>query len=60
MMTQVNETHPATAMEVAQANAEVMIAQLATWAQIKRGTTEQATEDLMLVTLAVMNIPAEA
>jgi hypothetical protein len=37
-----------------------MIAQLATWAQIKSGNTEQATEDLMLVTLAAMNIPAEA
>ena len=60
MMTQVNETRPDTAMEVAQANCEVMIAQLATWAQIKSGNTEQATEDLMLVTLAVMNIPAEA
>jgi hypothetical protein len=47
-------------MEVAQANAEVMIAQLATWAQIKSGNTEQATADLMLVTLAVMNVPAEA
>ena len=60
MMTQVNETRPDTAMEVAQANCEVMIAQLATWAQIKSGNTEQATEDLMLVTLAAMNIPAEA
>ena len=60
MMTQVNETRPDTAMEVAQANAEVMIAQLATWAQIKSRNTEQATEDLMLVTLAAMNIPAEA
>jgi hypothetical protein len=60
MMTQVDETRPDTAMEVAQANCEVMIAQLATWAQIKSGNTEQATEDLMLVTLAVMNIPAEA
>jgi len=60
MMTQQPETRPDTAMEVAQANAEVMIAQLATWAQIKSGNTEQATADLMLVTLAVMNIPAEA
>ena len=59
-MTQVNETRPDTAMEVIQDNAEVMIAQLATWAQIKSGTTEQATEDLMLVVLAGMNIPAEA
>jgi hypothetical protein len=47
-------------MEVTQANAEVMIAQLATWAQIKSGNTDTATEDLMLVTLAVMNVPAEA
>ena len=60
MMTHVNETRPDTAMEVAQANAEVMIAQLATWAQIKSGNTEKATEDLMLVVLAGMNIPAEA
>ncbi len=59
-MTQQPETRPETAMEVAQANCEVMIAQLATWAQIKTGTTEQATEDLMLVVLAGMNIPAEA
>jgi 3-deoxy-D-arabino-heptulosonate 7-phosphate (DAHP) synthase len=60
MMTQVNETRPDTAMEVIQDNAEVMIAQLATWAQIKSGTTEQATENLMLVVLAGMNVPAEA
>ena len=60
MMNQVNETRPDTAMEVTQANAEVMIAQLATWAQIKTGNTEQATEDLMLVTLAAMTIAAEA
>ena len=60
MMTQQPETRPDTAMEVAQANCEVMIAQLATWAQIKSGNTEQATENLMLVTLAAMNIPAEA
>ena len=60
MMTQVDETRPDTAMEVAQANCEVMIAQLATWAQIKSGNTEKATEDLRLVTLAAMNIPAEA
>ena len=59
-MTQQPETRPDTAMEVAQANAEVMIAHLATWAQIKTGNTEQVTEDLMLVTLAVMNVPAEA
>ena len=59
-MTQQPETRPDTAMEVAKANCEVMIAQLATWAQIKSGNTEQATADLMLVTLAVMNIPAEA
>ena len=59
-MTQQPETRPDTAMEVAQANCEVMIAQLATWAQIKSGNTEQATADLMLVTLAAMNIPAEA
>ena len=59
-MTQQPETRPATAMEVAQANAAVMIAPLATWAQIKSGNTEQATEDLMLVVLAGMNIPAEA
>ena len=52
MMTQQPETRPDTAMEVAQANCEVMIAQLATWAQIKSGNTEQATEDLMLVVLA--------
>ena len=60
MMTQQPETRPDTAMEVARANCEVMIAQLATWAQIKSGNTEQATENLMLVTLAAMNIPAEA
>ena len=60
MMTQQPETRPDTAMEVAQANAEVMIAQLATWAQIKTGNTERVTEDLMLVTVAVMTIPAEA
>ena len=60
MMTQQPETRPDTAMEVAQANCEVMIAHLATWAQIKSGATEKATEDLMLVTLAAMNIPAEA
>ena len=60
MMTQQPETRPDTAMEVIQDNAEVMIAQLATWAQIKSGNTEQATEDLMLVTLAALHIPAEA
>tara|TARA_B100000686_G_scaffold273707_1_gene291448 strand:- start:546 stop:689 length:144 start_codon:yes stop_codon:yes gene_type:complete len=47
-------------MEAAQANCEVLIAQLATWAQIKTGNTEPATEDLMLVTLAAMTVPAEA
>ena len=60
MMNQVNDTRPDTAMEAAQANAEVMIAQLATWAQIKTGNTERVTEDLMLVTVAVMTVPAEA
>ena len=60
MMTQQPETRPDTAMEVTQANAEVMIAQLATWAQIKSGNTEKVTEDLMLVTLAAMTIAAEA
>ena len=60
MMTQQPETRPDTAMEVAQANAEVMIAQLATWAQLKTGNTERVTEDLMLVTVAAMNEPAEA
>ena len=60
MMNQVNETRPDTAMEAAQANAEVMIAQLATWAQIKTGNTARVTEDLMLVTVAVMTVPAEA
>jgi hypothetical protein len=59
-MTQQPETRPDTAMEVAQANAEVMIAQLATWAQLKTGNTERVTEDLMLVTVAAMNVPAEA
>ena len=59
-MTQQPETRPDTAMEVAQANCEGMIAQLATWAQIKSGTTEKVTEDLMLVTLAAMTIAAEA
>ena len=60
MMTQQPETRPDTALEVAQANCEVMIAQLATWAQIKSGNTEQVTEDLMLVTLAAMTVAAEA
>ncbi len=55
-----NTPREATALEAATANCEVMIAQLATWAQIKSGNTEQATEDLMLVVLAGMNIPAEA
>ena len=55
-----NTPRTETALESAIANCEVMIAQLATWAQIKSGNTEQATEDLMLVVLAGMNIPAEA
>ena len=59
-MTQQPETRPDTAMEAAQANCEALIAQLATWAQIKTGNTEPATEDLMLVTLAAMTVPAEA
>jgi hypothetical protein len=59
-MIELNETRPDTAMEIAQANCEVMIAQLATWAQINTGNTEKAAENLMLVTLAAMNIPAEA
>ena len=49
-----------TALEAASANCEVLIAQLATWAQLKTGNTEPATEDLMLVALSVMLIPAEA
>ncbi len=60
MMTQQPETRPDTAMEAAQANCEVLIASLATWAQIKTGNTEPATEDLMLVTVAAMTVPAEA
>ena len=59
-MTQQPEARQDTAMEVAAANCEVMIAQLATWAQIKSGTTEKVTEDLMLVTLAAMTVAAEA
>ena len=55
-----NTPREETALEAAAANCEVMIAQLATWAQIKTGNTEPATEDLMLVTIAVMAIPAEA
>ena len=55
-----NRTREETALEAATANCEVMIAQLATWAQIKTGNTERVTEDFMLVTLAVMTIPAEA
>ena len=55
-----NTPREETALEAASANCEVMIAQLATWAQIKTGNTERATEDFMLVTLAVMTIPAEA
>ncbi len=49
-----------TALEAAASNCEVLIAQLATWAQLKTGNTEPATEDLMLVALSVMLIPAEA
>ena len=55
-----NTPREETALEAACANCEVMIAQLATWAQIKTGNTERVTEDFMLVTLAVMTIPAEA
>ena len=55
-----NTPREETALEAARTNCEVMIAQLATWAQIKTGNTEPATEDLMLVTIAVMAIPAEA
>ncbi len=59
-MTQQPETRPDTALEAAQVNCEVLIAQLATWAQIKSGNTEKVTEDLMLVTLAAMTVAAEA
>ena len=55
-----NTPREETALEAAIANCEVMIAQLATWAQIKTGNTEKVTEDLMLVTLAAMTIAAEA
>ena len=55
-----NTPREETALEASITNCEVMIAQLATWAQIKTGNTEPATEDFMLVTLAVMTIPAEA
>ena len=55
-----NTPRAETALEAASANCEVLIAQLATWAQIKTGNTERVTEDLMLVTLAVMTVPAEA
>ena len=55
-----NRTREETALEAARANCEVMIAQLATWAQIKTGNTESVTEDLMLVTVAAMTVPAEA
>ena len=55
-----NTPREETALEAAIANCEVMIAQLATWAQIKTGNTERVTEDLMLVTVAAMTIPAEA
>ena len=55
-----NTPRAETALEAAIANCEVMIAQLATWAQIKTGNTDLVTEDLMLVTVAAMTIPAEA
>ena len=55
-----NTPREETGLEAARANCEVLIAQLATWAQIKSGNTERATEDLMLVTIAVMTVPAEA
>ena len=55
-----NTPREETALEAAMANCEVMIAQLATWAQIKTGNTERVTEDLMLVTVAAMTVPAEA
>jgi len=55
-----NTPRDATALEAATANCEVMIASLATWAQIKTGNTDLVTEDLMLVTVAAMTIPAEA
>ena len=55
-----NTPREETALEASIANCEVMIAQLATWAQIKTGNTESVTEDLMLVTIAVMTVPAEA
>jgi hypothetical protein len=55
-----NRTREETALEASLANCEVMIAQLATWAQIKSGNTEPEAEDFMLVTLATMTIPAEA
>jgi len=55
-----NTPRAETALEAAIANCEVMIAQLATWAQLKTGNTEPATEDLMLVTVAAMTVPAEA
>ena len=55
-----NTPREETALEAARANCEVMIAQLATWAQIKTGNTERVTEDLMLVTVAAMTVPAEA
>ena len=45
MMTQVNETRPDTAMEVAQANAEVMIAQLAS---VSRGYSQWSLCDRWL------------
>jgi hypothetical protein len=55
-----NTPREETALEAAPANCEALIVQLATWAQIKTGNTEPATEDLMLVTIAAMTIPAEA
>ena len=49
-MTQQPETRPVTALEVAQANREVMIAHRATWARIKSGPNEQVTDERPLVT----------
>ena len=55
-----NTPREETALEAASTNCEVLIAQLATWAQIKSGNTEPEAEDFMLVTLATMTVPAEA
>ena len=55
-----NTPRAETALEAAASNCEVLIAQLATWAQIKTGNTERVTEDFMLVTVATMTVPAEA